>query len=430
MLNKHKGIHIEKFNEYSNEENLEASFEETEYIETNTSNSKNPNIKPKLKDDKDEFSESMKTAAILLTQLSTEEDTESKKMIRKKIIEEMTALEEKRMSKMEQLGVNCGAAGEVNDSQSISDSIKLKDDPSAAVFKENWEAKEQRIRDASIYGKNENWELLPIIIKTGADLRQEQFALQLIGEIKRIWERKKIDIFVHCFNIIVISNDCGLVEMIKNTISVHSLKKDAYKMFNTKTGTKPTYSLYNYFIDKFGKAGTVEFVKAQHNFMKSLAGYSIVTYVLQLKDRHNGNILIDEQGHLVHIDFGFILSNSPGSVGFESAPFKLTQEYIDILGGTESQIYNEFRALMIRGLFELRNNCDSLVALIEIMQRESKLPCFSAGASVIPQLKQRLKLELTKAEFMKLVDHLIMSSCFNVFTRLYDSFQYYSNGIL
>lgn len=50
----------------------------------------------------------------------------------------------------------------------------------------------------------------------------------------------------------------------------------------------------------------------------------------QIKDRHNGNILVDDEGHLVHIDFGFMLSNSPGGVSFESAPFKLTRELLQV----------------------------------------------------------------------------------------------------
>eukprot|EP00352_Strombidinopsis_acuminata_P003447 CAMPEP_0176403428 /NCGR_PEP_ID=MMETSP0126-20121128/50089_1 /TAXON_ID=141414 ORGANISM="Strombidinopsis acuminatum, Strain SPMC142" /NCGR_SAMPLE_ID=MMETSP0126 /ASSEMBLY_ACC=CAM_ASM_000229 /LENGTH=35 /DNA_ID= /DNA_START= /DNA_END= /DNA_ORIENTATION= len=35
--------------------------------------------------------------------------------------------------------------------------------------------------------------------------------------------------------------------------------------------------------------------------------------------------MIDPYGHIVHIDFGFILSNAPGrGLKFEKAPFKLT----------------------------------------------------------------------------------------------------------
>ena len=38
--------------------------------------------------------------------------------------------------------------------------------------------------------------------------------------------------------------------------------------------------------------------------------------------------MLDSQGHIVHIDFGFLLSNAPGKgLKFEKAPFQLTQEY-------------------------------------------------------------------------------------------------------
>ena len=50
-----------------------------------------------------------------------------------------------------------------------------------------------------------------------------------------------------------------------------------------------------------------------------------------MKDRHNSNLLIDEDGHIIHIDFGFMLSNSPGGVNFESAPFKLTRELLEVI---------------------------------------------------------------------------------------------------
>jgi phosphatidylinositol 4-kinase len=81
--------------------------------------------------------------------------------------------------------------------------------------------------------------------------------------------------------------------------------------------------------------------------------YAIACFLLQAKDRHNGNILIDKEGHLVHIDFGFILEISPGgNMRFESAAFKLSHEMTLIVdpGGTRSsREFRRFEDLCVRG---------------------------------------------------------------------------------
>lgn len=85
----------------------------------------------------------------------------------------------------------------------------------------------------------------------------------------------------------------------------------------------------------FGKEKSKRFEKARKNFCDSLAAYSLVCYILQIKDRHNQNILLDKDGHVVHIDFGFLLTNSPGNgLKFEDVPFKLTNEFVKVMGGT------------------------------------------------------------------------------------------------
>ena len=42
-------------------------------------------------------------------------------------------------------------------------------------------------------------------------------------------------------------------------------------------------------------------MQARANFTRSMAAYSILMYLFTLRDRHNGNVLVDEEGQIVHI---------------------------------------------------------------------------------------------------------------------------------
>lgn len=88
---------------------------------------------------------------------------------------------------------------------------------------------------------------------------------------------------------------------------------------------------------------------------------------MQVKDRHNGNILLDAAGRLIHIDFGFMLGRSPGlDLQLERAPFKLTAEHELLLGGEDSEHFLLFKELFAQGLRALQKHVDSVVALAEV----------------------------------------------------------------
>jgi phosphatidylinositol 4-kinase B len=222
-----------------------------------------------------------------------------------------------------------------------------RDDPSAAVFGEAWEQKKERIRKSSPYGWMKNWDLVSVIVKTGADLRQEAFACQLIQVCDMIWSDAGVPVWVKLMRILVTGESSGLIETITNGVSLHSLKR-SLTLALIESGQNPRRriaTLKDHFVKTFGATDSEPYKAAVDAFKRSLAAYSMISYILQLKDRHNGNVLIDNEGHIVHIDFGFMLSNSPGSVGFEAAPFKFTYEYLEVLGGVGSTDYEDFKKL-------------------------------------------------------------------------------------
>ncbi|XP_029360411.1 phosphatidylinositol 4-kinase beta isoform X2 [Echeneis naucrates] len=291
------------------------------------------------------------------------------------------------------------------------------EDPSAVALKEPWEEKVRRIREGSPYGHLPNWRLLSVIVKCGDDLRQELLAFQVLQQLKSIWEQERVPLWIKPYKILVLSSDSGMIEPVVNAVSLHQVKKQSQ------------LSLLDYLLQEHGAPTTEAFLSAQRNFVQSCAGYSLICYLLQVKDRHNGNILLDAEGHIIHIDFGFILSSSPKNLGFETSAFKLTTEFVDVMGGPEGDMFNYYKMLMLQGLIAARKHMDRVLQIVEIMQQGSQLPCFH-GSSTMRGLKERFHMSLTEEQLQLLIDQLVDGSMRSLTTKLYDGFQYLTNGIM
>jgi phosphatidylinositol 4-kinase len=274
------------------------------------------------------------------------------------------------------------------------------------ALREPWSEKQARIRESSPYGHFPNWRLLPVIVKSGDDLRQELMAFQFLQKLQEMWDQEHVPVYVRPCKILVLSKDSGMIEPILNAVSLHQIKK-----YQASKKVQPA-SLLDYFLQEFGQSKTCEdFLTAQKHFVESCAGYSIACYLLQVKDRHNGNILLDDQGHLIHIDYGFMLSSSPKNLGFESSAFKMTYEFVEVMGGVQSDMFAYFKILMLKGFLAARKHMDKLVPIIEIMQLGSQLPCFQkGGASIVRSLRDRFHLNLTEELLQIQIDNMITTT--------------------
>jgi hypothetical protein len=267
------------------------------------------------------------------------------------------------------------------------------------------------------------YDLRSFIVKTNDDLRQEICCLQLMSIFKAIFEHFGLGdlLFLRPYRIVCTGHMSGIVEVVPDSVSFDALKR------TTGFTTLSAYftKVYDFSPDRLAEA--------KYNFMASLAAYSLFTYILQIKDRHNGNLLLDSDGHIIHIDFGFLLSIAPGgSFSVETAPFKLTEEMVELLGGLDSPLFGEFVTAFTKGFIALQANCENIMSAITVLSHSSSFPCFQGKPiqSILEKLRGRFRTELSVPDTVKHCLDLITNSYGHYGTRQYDTFQYYSNGIL
>ena len=314
----------------------------------------------------------------------------------------------------------------------------------AGIFKNyNFNELQEIILNKSKYRKNSNYpnrKIMSSIIKGGDELRQDFFISQILNLFNDFFSEEGLNIHLKTFN--VISNSSGgFLQTIINSVSIAKINKitfpyeDKYS-FELVSGIKNNNlnyydsNLKNYFIFKFGK-DTEEFKKAIINFVSSFVGYSLICYFFEIKDRNNGNILIDEEGNVIHIDFGFLFDKTPGNIKFERAPFKFTNDFIELIGGIESNYFFLFQDLFFKGFKIIRKNYDTVILMVELFcDIYHDLNSFHDKDNILKILKDKFLLAINKdEELLNKCNELIYNSINNWRTKVYDNFQKYCVGI-
>lgn len=140
---------------------------------------------------------------------------------------------------------------------------------SQQAFGESFASRRRRIQAASEYHRTlPHTDVISLIFKHGDDVRQEVMATQFIALFAKIFAEASLPLYLHPYCVIINSPNSGLIETIKDSMSVDSLKKNV-------SATPHGASLATFFHYYFGLQGPEAHAQALKNYVESLAAYSV-----------------------------------------------------------------------------------------------------------------------------------------------------------
>ncbi|KAK1147288.1 Phosphatidylinositol (PI) 3-kinase [Aspergillus melleus] len=245
----------------------------------------------------------------------------------------------------------------------------------------------------------------PLLFKVGDDLRQDQLVIQIIILMDRLLQKENLDLKLTPYRILATNATAGAVQFIPSTsLSAVSAKYKsvlAYLRANNPDDNEPLG------IRK----------ETMDTYIKSCAGYCVITYLLGVGDRHLENLLLAPDGHFFHADFGFILGRDPKPF----APMmKLCKEMVEGMGGTTSPHYLQFKQYCFTAYTTLRKSANLILNLFSLMV-DANIPDIRVEPDkAVLKVKERFNLEMTEEEAIRHFEQLISDSVNAIFGVVID----------
>lgn len=333
---------------------------------------------------------------------------------------------------------------------------------------------------SQIFGrKNNKYGKFPLMFKIGDDLRQDQLVIQIINLMDQLLKNENLDLRLTPYKILATSPIAGLIQFVPND-TLDTVLSQSYPAslthsnlpgsemngiqraatINLASNVNNELAVSNNGIMSFLKLHSRELQTAepeatsvlgnsktlnqrsqqQHaitsnlgvssivmdNYVKSCAGYCVITYLLGVGDRHLDNLLLSPNGKFWHADFGYILGRDP-------KPFpplmKLPIQVIDGMGGLNHENFNIFKSYCFITYTTLRKNSNLILNLFQLML-DANIPDIKIDPKrAVEKVQEKFCLEMTEEEailhFQNLINDSVNAFLPVVIDRLHSLAQYW-----
>lgn len=225
----------------------------------------------------------------------------------------------------------------------------------------------------------------PIIFKLGDDLRQDQLVIQIITLMDQLLQKENLDLKLSPYKILATSTTAGASQFVQS---------QSLSAIVNKYRTNPALAyLRHHNPDERQPLGVRQ--ETLDTYIKSCAGYCVITYILGVGDRHLDNLLLAPDGHFFHADFGFILGRDPKPF----APLvKLSKEMVECMGGVNSEQYNRFKQYCFMAYTALRKSSNLILNLFSLMLHANIPDIMLEPDKAVMKVRERFHLELSEEE--------------------------------
>ncbi|PWN35316.1 uncharacterized protein FA14DRAFT_160518 [Meira miltonrushii] len=240
------------------------------------------------------------------------------------------------------------------------------------------------------------------LFKNNDDLRQDAVMQQVFtlvnSMLKQDRRASKRSLHVRTYSVVPLGPQYGLLEFVPNTVPLLAPLQHTYKLHREDGRMTPTEAREKiaklakdkvsieerrkgfeevcermppvfrfYFLHLY--TNPLALLQSRLNYTRTVATSSIVGHILGLGDRHSSNILLDqENGEVIHIDFGVAFDQGKLLPIPELVPFRLTQNVIDGMG--LNGVEGVFRHGCQETLRVLRGGASVIKTVLEVFKND------------------------------------------------------------